>query len=413
MFNNVFLFPGQGSQYVGMGKSFYDNSSLARKRFKQADKVLGFDFTKLCFEGPYSELSKAENIQPAVLLISVIAFEAWMKKIEIPPRFLIGHSFGELSALACSGAIDFEDAIRIARLKGKIAVALVQDKSVAMSVIKNINQKDLEKICEKVSSKEEFASIGVINSNNQITITGYKDAIEKVHSIVNKKGGEYQKINTDAPFHSSVLREGVNKLKKELNKIKINSFKYPVFSSTRLSFYKNSKDVVDIISNSYIEMVDWIKTMEFLKKENIDTTVELGPQKILTNIVSENYKDFWPYSFSKYGDIDFLLEKFNLSGDKKYNIVSKCLKIAVCLKNNNENELDYEKKVIKSYNKVFKEFAVSKDKKIELSLNQVIEALNMLDLIMKIKKVDSDEVNERWKEVFGGVKINNNYGQEI
>lgn len=399
----AFLFPGQGSQYVGMGKSFYDNYAPAKQYFQEASEILKYDLAELCFNGPFNELSQAQNIQPAILTVSVIAFDVFSKEIGLEPDYLVGHSFGELSSLVCSGAVSFRDAIKIAQLKGKYAIQVIEGRQTAMSIVKNISKKELEKICLKASISKEMVTLGVFNSEKQIIISGDKKAIERAELVVQEKGGRTERLRTTAPFHSPLLNSAIAKLKKDLSKFNLQPNKYPVISSVTNKLYGNKADIILNISQSYVKPVQWLSVTKGLMKKNTILFIEMGPQRILTNLMPEIDAGITAYSFNKFDDIDIFKNELKFTKEEKYKFIVKCLKIAVCLKNNSDKKDDlYKKEARDRYEKINKLFLNLEKDNTEPSWDVLRESYQMLLGVMKAKEISSKEKALRVKELFLG-----------
>ncbi len=383
-----------------MGKSFYDNYKEGGNYFDRASEVLGFDLANLCFKGPLGKLTEAEKVQPAILTVSVICFKIFQKEIKFKPDYLLGHSFGELSALACSEAISFSDAIYIAKLKGQEAKKAIKNKETEMALVKNINRDELEELCRKHSDDKERVVIAVLNTAKQITIAGDKNAVEKVKTEAIEKGGEAETLKTSAPFHSPLLEPGVEKIKTEMAKFDYNNFAYPVISCLNNKIYKNKNDIIKNISESFVRPVRWEEVILGLENKNINTALEMGPQKILTNLIPEISDNIKTYNFNSTKDIETLKESFPKKSEKNNkDIIIKCLKIAVCLKNNNHNEKEYQEKVVKPYNKVHQRLLELEESGQEPRQKDVDNAVLMLEKVFKYKKINNKEISKRKEEL--------------
>ncbi|NLD47883.1 MAG: ACP S-malonyltransferase, partial [Clostridiaceae bacterium] len=178
MLTTTILFPGQGSQYVGMGKALYERSSEARKVFEEAEDVLKINLRKLCFEGDLEELTKTENAQPAILTCSVAAFNEYMHMYGMEPSYCAGHSLGEYSALTCAGVLKFSDAVSLVRQRGKYMQEAAAAGSGAMAAVSGIKSDELEEMCREYSGNGETVVISNYNSPDQIVISGHKNTVE-------------------------------------------------------------------------------------------------------------------------------------------------------------------------------------------------------------------------------------------
>ncbi|GAE86716.1 ACP S-malonyltransferase [Acetivibrio straminisolvens] len=226
------LFPGQGSQYVGMGKKLYENYSAAREVFDEANEVLGFDLKELCFNGDINELTKTENTQPVILTASVAAFRVYMEKYGVKPAFLAGHSLGEFAALTCAGAISFKDAVRIVRNRGRYMQEAVPQGIGAMAAVSGVDKPVIEETCIKVSDENHLVVVSNHNSKDQIVISGHTSAVNTASEILKKHGARIVPLKVSAPFHSPLMQPAADRLREELKLYSYNEPKWQVISNT-------------------------------------------------------------------------------------------------------------------------------------------------------------------------------------
>lgn len=412
----VLLFPGQGSQYVGMGRTLYDEYTIARLVFEEANDVLGFDLKKLCFEGSLEELCKTENVLPALLTASVAAFRVYMWEIGIVPQFSAGHSLGEYSALTCCGAMDFRDTLTVVRERSVLAQEVVDTGCGIMTVVNGVYKNIVDEECKKIANESQPVSVSCYNSPGQVVISGHKDAVMKVEDKLMELGAQITPLLMSAPFHCPLMQPAADKLQGELEKHSFNSFKWPVISNVTALPYENTDKIIKNLTLQMTKPVQWQATMDYLQENKITIAIEIGPQAVLSNLVKMNRKNIKTNAFGQKDDRDALLELFPIrSGipvkeesekNKGYaaTVITKCLAMAVCTRNRNWNNDEYEKGVVKPYEKIEKIQEQLEKEDVQPTTEQMQEALEMLKSVFKTKKVPVNEQMKRFKQVLTNSK---------
>lgn len=282
----AFIFAGQGSQYIGMGKELYDNILICREAFDKARNLLDFDIKELMFNGEKEELDITENTQPAILATSIMAMKV-LKEKGILPSVVAGLSLGEYSALVSANALSFEEAIKLVRKRGKFMQEAVPIGVGSMIAIIGL---DLEKIKMAI---EEAKSIGIVeianyNTNKQIVVGGEKDAVEKVKELCIEFGARRViELKVSGPFHTSLLEKASVKLKEELKKIDFNNPEIKIISNVTADFIKNKEEIKEILCKQVKSSVRWSESINKMIDMGVDTFIELGPGRVLSGFVKE------------------------------------------------------------------------------------------------------------------------------
>ncbi len=280
----AFLFPGQGSQYVGMGKELYENFSLARRVFEEADDALRFSISKLCFQGPGQALKLTENTQPAILTASIAALRVLQDEKGLAPQFTAGHSLGEYSALVASGSLAFTDAVQIVRLRGRFMQEAVPVGEGTMAAIFGMEQEEVETLCEEMAGDEVLTPANY-NSPGQIVISGHLKAVERAIEGVNQKGKRALLLPVSAPFHSPLMKGAGERLGKELEGVSIEDLKIPVITNVEAEINASKERVKPLLVTQVSSPVRWEESMKRMVRGGIERVLEIGPGKVLSGLM--------------------------------------------------------------------------------------------------------------------------------
>ncbi|SFB07636.1 ACP S-malonyltransferase [Clostridium frigidicarnis] len=395
------LFSGQGSQYVGMGKSIYKEFSVARKIFEEANDILNFKLSDLCFDGSILELNRIRNMLPAILTVSIATFKVYMEQVGIEPKFLAGHSLGEYSALVCSEAIKFEDALKLVRMRSILAEKENDIEDGTMTIVDEISVDIVKEVCSRLSGNGKLASISCFNSKNQVAISGHKDIVTKVEDSLLELGAKVTPLFTGVAMHSPLMSRAATMYKEQLKQYSFNKPKYKVISNINALPYLSQQCIVDNLTEHMIRPVLWNDTIQYLKNENTRVGIEIGPQSILKNLIKDSNSSVKMFSYNQKSDKD-LLVNFWKSGknDKSISFVSRCLAMAVCTQNKNWNEDKYKEGVIEPYNRIG-EIQSKLDETGELPLQEEMnESVELLYKILTTKNVPIEEQIYRFNMIF-------------
>lgn len=286
----AFVFPGQGAQYVGMGKEFVENFKIANDVFEKASDSLGYDMKKLCFEGPEEELKKTENTQPAILTASIAIYEV-LKEHGHKPEIVAGLSLGEFSALVASNVMSFEDAVRVVKARGKY---MQEEVPIGVGTMAAFIGLERDKVIEACNRASEYGVVEPANFNSpiQIVISGEVKAVEKAVEIGKELGAKKAMVlNVSAPFHSSMLYGAGEKLTNELDKIDLGNFNYPVVANVTSEYYESVASVKELLVKQVSNAVLWEDSVRKMIADGINTFVEVGPGKALSGFIKRISRD--------------------------------------------------------------------------------------------------------------------------
>jgi len=272
-----FLFPGQASQKVGMGKAFFEGSSFAQEAFLQADEILGFKISQLCFEGPEDELKLTYNTQPALLIVSHIAFSL----LGLEPGLAAGHSLGEYSALVAAGALAYSDAVGLVHRRGQYMQEAVPVGVGAMAAILGTEYEVVEKGIKSV--KDGIVEIANWNSRDQIVIAGHKEAVEEAISII--AAPRAVMLPVSAPFHCQLMRSAAEKLAYDLDQVEFRDLSFPIVTNVDAQIIHTGEQARDALKRQVSSSVLWFNSMEVFMNEKIAATVELGSGNVLSGLM--------------------------------------------------------------------------------------------------------------------------------
>ncbi|OAB42408.1 ACP S-malonyltransferase [Paenibacillus glacialis] len=397
-----FLFPGQGSQFVGMSKSLFNQYEIAKQTFEEANEILGIDLAKICFEGSLAELAKNDIAQPAILVSSVVAFRVYMQEIGITPQFCAGHSLGEYSALTCAGAITFADAVSIARFRGRLADQIALQDVGAMSIIDGIDKSKVEEECRKLTTPEQVVAISCYNSPTQTSISGEKEIVLSVEEKLLSTGCMVTPLLASAPFHSPLMTQASELLRAELEQYSFNWFKFPVISNVTGLPYNDPDQIVANLVQHMIKPVQWQATIQYLKRKGITLTVEMGPKNVLSNLVAANVEGIEALCFAEKEDrqsLSNLHERFPFLRKHFPTIITRCLAAGVATPNTNWNNEEYQAGAIVPYKRIQDMLQQLKEEGTSPTEVQMTEALELLKTIFQTKKLPVKEQEQWFKQM--------------
>ena len=281
----AFVFPGQGSQHVGMGKDLCQQFVAAKRTFAEADDAIGYSLSRLCFEGPELELKRTENTQPAILTASIAALRVLESETPLRADFVAGHSLGEYSALVCAGALSFADAVKIVRQRGCFMQEAVPDGEGAMAVILGLDMDKVRSLCAEASAGEVVAPAND-NGGGQIVIAGSKNAVARAVTLAKERGAKRAlDLPVSAPFHCELMRPAAERLEAVLASVVVHSLSVGVVTNVEAEVNRDAGRVKWLLTEQAVRPVRWEESVRKLELLGCRRVLEVGPGKVLTGLI--------------------------------------------------------------------------------------------------------------------------------
>jgi [acyl-carrier-protein] S-malonyltransferase len=305
------LFPGQGSQHVGMGKQLQELSSAARRVFEQADEVVGFPLSRLCFEGPREVLDDTVNTQPAVVAISIAYLAHLRERLQavgrrLAPSLLAGHSLGQFSAATASGALDFGEALRLVMERGRIMKEWARRRPGGLATLLGLDEGTAEEVCAEASSEGEVG-VAARNAPGQTVIAGKTQALERAMVLAREKGGRVIRLPISVPGHIPMMREAAAELGRVLAHVPFRDPEVPIVSNITALLLTGAEDLRQELSDQLCSAVQWARCLITMADQGVEAFVEVGPGETLSGIARRVNKSIPTYALGEGDPPDFLM----------------------------------------------------------------------------------------------------------
>ena len=307
MANFGFVFPGQGSQSVGMLKEFSELYPVIKNTFAEASEVLGYDLFDLVMNGPAEELGKTYKTQPALLTASVALYRLWQEKSSLKPAVMAGHSLGEYSALVCAGVIDFKDAVKLVKLRGEFMQAAVPAGVGAMAAVIGLADDVVIKACAEAAGSQVCSAVN-FNSPGQVVIAGNKEAVDKASEALKAAGAKrVLPLAVSVPSHCALMKSAADELAKELAKVEFMVPSVPVINNVDVAKVTDADSIRDALVRQLYSPVRWVETVQSASAEGIKTMIEVGPGKVLSGLIKRIDKEVNAISLNDAATLDAAL----------------------------------------------------------------------------------------------------------
>ncbi len=307
MSKTAFLFPGQGSQFAGMGKSLAEAFPAAKTTFAEADAAIGFPISELCFNGPEADLKLTENTQPALLAASTAAFRV-LSEHGIRPDFVAGHSLGEYSALVASGSLQFGDAMKLVRKRGRFMQEAVPAGVGAMAALLKLPEGALDRMLAE-AAQNEVVTAANFNSPDQIVIAGHAGAVQRAMELAKSAGAKRAiPLPVSAPFHCPLMTPAQQKMRNELDSVNFADLQVPLINNWQAQEIRNGADAREGLYQQIPNSVLWNQTIRRLANEGVTSFVEVGPGAVLTGLLRNIDPNLKGYRFGETEDLEKLMQ---------------------------------------------------------------------------------------------------------
>lgn len=299
----AYVFPGQGSQYVGMGYDFYREFSESADVFHSAETALRYNITDIIFRGPEEELNRTVHTQPAILTTSFAIYVA-MRSMGFPePDFVAGHSLGEYTALAVAGGVEFSEAVRLAHMRGKYMQETVPEGTGAMAAVLKLPPEKVEEAC-RLAQDAGVVEPANYNSPEQTVISGEKQAVEKASEIARQMGGKVVPLKVSVPSHCSLMKPAADAFKIKLAQTPIKNLRIPLVQNYTARAHTMAPEIRENLYHQLFSPVRWFQSVLYMVQEGVDTFVEIGPKNVLSRLIGQTAPHVRVFNVEKVEDLE-------------------------------------------------------------------------------------------------------------
>lgn len=403
----VFVFPGVGSQYVGMAKKFYDQYQVVKDTFAEASDILKTDMLALCIDpAKKKELNELENAQTVLVTLSTAMFRVYMAEVGVRPHYCIGHSLGEYSALCAAGMIRFADALQLVHQRGLIIKNVSAAGNGTMMWIINLDTQHVAAYCQELREKGEEVYVSAFDSATQSSISGTNESIMKAAKTFEKEGAIVYPLKMSGPFHSPLMHEAARQMAAVLNTFQYHEAICPVIANRHALPYEGVTSVAENLSQQLVSPIRWQACVDYVLAQHVRVALEIGPKDVLKFLLKKNSPDITPYTMDNAEDFKNFKERWILSKDEYGEAIGRCLGAATSCKNYNYNNTEYEEQVIKPYRQIETLYNQWKERPSTfpstLTEKEWQQAVQLLQGILTGKKIPAEQHHISYNHVLKG-----------
>jgi [acyl-carrier-protein] S-malonyltransferase len=400
----AFLFPGVGSQYVGMGKTLFDTFDVYRKTFEEAGDTLKMDIAGLCSSPDRkTELNRLENAQVVLVTASIACYRVFMQEFGISPHFCMGHSLGEYSALCAAGVIGFPDALNLVKQRGLIVKEVSAGIQGTMMWVINLDTGIVDSVCREASSPGEEVYVSAFDSPPQSSISGHTSALMRVARELEKKGAIVYPLQLSGPFHCPLMKDAADRMASVLGQYTYKDPQCVVLANHNALPYNGASSVIDHLSLQLVSPIRWMDSIGYLIEQGVENAFEMGPKNVLKFLVQKITPSIRVYTTDNERDFASIGNDFVLKEEEYKEVVGECLGAAVSTKNNRSDmdEKEYDEKVVKPYRKIEEYYNAFTSNDLIPRQEHVAEAFGMLHEIFAAKDVSLHVRDKHLNDIFG------------
>ncbi|MCY7295209.1 ACP S-malonyltransferase [Alteromonas sp. a30] len=397
------VFSGQGSQYVGMGKTLFEQHEIVRDMFAKASDTLGLDMEHLCFSESADVLNSTENTQPAILLCSMAAWQVFQQQTGLTPGAMAGHSLGELSALVAAGAMRLEDGLKLARARGLAMAQCGNDGKTGMSAVTKLTREHLEKVCNSVDGFGRTFVVANYNSPRQQVLSGDVEQLKALGEQLKAEGGSVIPLRVSGAFHSPYMAPAAEAFTDVINNIDLTEPHIPVIANVTAKPHGDAASIKASLISQITSPVLWQDTLNYLAQEaGIDTFVEAGPKDVLKKLATTTLPNVTAFALDKQEDekaMQDALQAAIKSLKERPTVLGKCMAVAVATRNTNFDNDTYQQGVIVPYQQLKEMHEKHSAEGSVASPAEMVSAMKLLQQIMVCKGATEQEQQQRFRQV--------------